>query len=191
MNLHIKMNLHKSMDQLIQPNKKNVLIYAAIAVLVAVLIGLAGGYYLGASLGKPEVEKSREAMLREIFGNVLFANNLSGKILEIASDKKSLTVEVSGVYCVNLPKDYQKKRVLIDENTKIVLRTNKDAAVFEEEMNELKKKEEMTPPLPYVEEEITAGDLRVGDIISFNFLQDENINILSAQFIAVQININR
>ena len=191
MNLHIKMNLHKSMDQLIQSNKKIVLIYAAIAVLVAVLIGLAGGYYLGASLEKSRVEKSREAMLREIFGNVLFANNLSGKILEIASDKKSLTVEVSRVYCVNLPKDYQKKRILIDENTKIVLRTNKDAAVFEKEMNELKKKGEMTPLLPYIEKEIKIDDLLVGDAIGFNFLQDENISILSAQFIAVQINVNR
>ena len=191
MNLHIKMNLHKSMDQLIQPNKKNVLIYAAIAVLVAVLIGLAGGYYLGASLEKSRVEKSREAMLREIFGNVLFANNLSGKILEIASDKKSLTVEVPGVYGVNLPKNYQEKRVLIDENTKIVLRTNKDAAVFEKEMNELKKKGEMTPPLPYIEKEIKIDDLLVGDAISFNFLQDENISILSAQFAAVQINVDR
>jgi len=187
MNLHIKMNLHKSMDQLIQSNKKIVLIYAAIAVL----IGLAGGYYLGASLEKSRVEKSREAMLREIFGNVLFANNLSGKILEIASDKKSLTVEVPGVYGVNLPKNYQEKRVLIDENTKIVLRTNKDAAVFEKEMNELKKKGEMTPPLPYIEKEIKIDDLLVGDAISFNFLQDENISILSAQFAAVQINVNR
>ena len=159
------------MDQTIQSNKKGALIYAAIAVLAAVLIGLLGGYYLGASLEKSRVEKSRETMLREVFGNVLFANNLSGKILEIASDKKSLTVEVSRVYGVNLPKDYQKKRILIDENTKIVLRTNKDAAVFEKE--------------------ITAGDLRVGDIISFNFLQEENVNILSAQFAAAQINVNR
>ena len=181
------MNLHKSMDQLIQSNKKIVLIYAAIAVL----IGLAGGYYLGASLEKSRVEKSRETMLREVFGNVLFANNLSGKILEIASDKKSLTVEVPGVYGVNLPKNYQEKRVLIDENTKIVLRTNKDAAVFEKEMNELKKKGEMTPLLPYIEKEIKIDDLLVGDAIGFNFLQDENISILSAQFIAVQINVNR
>jgi len=175
------------MDQSIQSNKiKNIFIYIAVAAVIS-----AGGYYLGVNLEKSRVEKSRETMLREVFGNVLFANNLSGKILKIASDKKSLTVEVPGIYGVNLPKNYQEKRVLIDENTKIVLKTNKDAAVFEEEMNELKKKGEMTPPLPYVEEEITAGDLRIGDIISFNFLQDENINILSAQFAAVQINVNR
>jgi len=171
-----------------QTNK--VIIPIVIAIVIAI-IALGVGYYLGASLEKSRVEKSREATLREIFGNVLFANNLSGKILEIASDKKSLTVEVPGVYGVNLPKDYQKKRILIDENTKIVLRTNKDAAVFEKEMNELKKKGEITPPLPYVEKEIKIDDLMVGDAIGFNFLQDENISILSAQFAAVQINVNR
>ena len=178
------------MDQTIQSNKKNVLIYA----VVAVLIGLLAGYYFGVSWEKSKVEKSREATLetalKEIFGGIL-VNNLSGKISDISPEKKFLTVEVPGVYDVNLPKNYQEKRVLIDENTKIVLRTNKDAAVFEEEMNELKKKEEMTPPLPYVEKEIKIDDLLVGDAISFNFLQDENINILSAQFAAAQINVNR
>jgi len=49
----------------------------------------------------------------------------------------------------------------------------------------------MTPPLPYVEKEIKIDDLMVGDAISFNFLQDENISILSAQFAAVQINVHR
>ena len=88
--------------------------------MVAVLIGLLAGYYFGVSWGKSKVEESREAMLREIFGNVLFANNLSGKILEIASDKKSLTVEVPGVYDVNLPKDYQKKRILMFKSTNII-----------------------------------------------------------------------
>ena len=175
------------MDQSIQSNKiKNIFIYIAVAAVIS-----AGGYYLGVNLEKSRVEKSRETMLREVFGNVLFANNLSGKILKIASDKKSLTVEVPGIYGVNLPKNYQEKRVLIDENTKIVLRTNKDAAVFEKEMNELKKKGEMTPLLPYIEKEIKIDDLLVGDAIGFNFLQDENISILSAQFIAVQINVNR
>jgi len=49
----------------------------------------------------------------------------------------------------------------------------------------------MTPLLPYIEKEIKIDDLLVGDAIGFNFLQDENISILSAQFIAVQINVNR
>ena len=175
------------MDQIIQSNNKNVLIYAVIAAIVALGIG----YYLGASLGKNKPGESPEAMLKEVFGSALFVNNLSGKILEISPDKKSLTVEVPGIYGVNLPKNYQEKRILIDENTKIVLRTNKDAAVFKKEMNELKKKGETAPPLPFVEKEIKVDDLTIGDAIGFNFHQDENINILSAQFIAVQINVNR
>ncbi|MDP3052355.1 MAG: hypothetical protein Q8N22_00110 [bacterium] len=181
------------MEQPIQStNKKNVLIYAAAAVLVAVSIGLFIGYYLGAALEKNKAgEFQEEAMLKEVFSSALFVNNLSGKILEISSDKKFLIVEVPGVYGVNLPKNYQEKRILIDENTKIVLRETKDLAVFEKEMNELKKKGEITPPFPYVEKEIKVDDLTIGDAISFNFPLDENISILSAQFTAVQINVNR
>lgn len=50
-------------------------------------------------------------MFKEVFANVGFANNLSGKILEISSDKKSLIVEVPGVYGLNPSKKYQKRKV--------------------------------------------------------------------------------
>jgi len=176
-------NNYNNMDQIIQSNKKNILIY----VILAVLIGLSLGYYCGVN----KAEEPREAMLQEIFGNALFANNLSGEILEIASDKKSLTIEVSGIYGVNLPKDYQKKQILINEDTKIVLRAKKDTVIFEKETSELQEKGEMAMPLPYIEKEIKAGALIIGDTLSFNFLQNKDTNILSTQFVAIQINVSR
>lgn len=178
--------------QPIQPNKTNILAGAIIIFLVSVSIGFVMGYYLpGVISGKIKTEDSRQAMLKEIFGNAILANNLFGEILNVSSDKKSLTAKVSGVYGINLPKDFQEKKVLISENTKIVLRTNKAIADFDKELAELRKKGDMNPPLPYTEKEIAVGELKVGDKINFDFAPGENINILNAQFNAVQINVNR
>jgi len=175
------------MDQIIQPNKetnkKNILIYSAIAVLI--------GLFLGYCWGTSKAGEPREVMLQEIFSDALFGNNLPGEILGIAPDKKSLTIGVSGIRGVNLPNGYQKKQVLVDENTKVILKIRKDATILEKEKTELKGSEGMSMLLPYVKQEVKIADLVVGDAVNFDFLQDQDANILSLQFIATQINVNR
>jgi len=171
------------MSQIIKSNKQNILIYIALAVVVSLFFG----YYLGVNRTK----ESREVMFQEVFGDTLFSNNLSGQVLEIVSDKKSLVVEVSGIHGVNLPKEYQKKQILVDSNTKIVLRTKKDVSTLEKEILELKGKEGMIMPVSYVEKEIEINDLVVGDDVNFNFVQDKDNNILNTQFVAIQINVIR
>jgi len=171
------------MDQIIQSNKKNILIY----VTLAVLVGLFLGYYWEVN----KIEESHDIMLQEIFSNALFNNNLSGEILKVASGEKSLTIKVSGIRGINLPSNYQKKEILVDENTKIILKIKKDAIILEKEKTELKGNEGMSMPSSYIKQEIKISDLIVGDTINFDFLQDQNTDILSLKFIATQINVSR
>ncbi len=176
--------------QSVQP-KKPIIIYIIIAVIAGLLGMLAGYYFLGIGLEKVGIQSSCQSALKEVFNNTSLINNLYGKIIGISSDKKSLAVEVAGVYGVNLPKNYQEKKVLIDENTKIVLMTKKTAEDFEKELAELKIKGNTIPPSPYAEKEIKIDDLITGDQISFNFMPAENSDVLSSQFIAAQINVYR
>ena len=173
-----------------QTNKnKNILIFVVIAVLA---FGV--GYYSGASLEKFKSKDSQETALKEIFGGILSGNNLSGTIAEISGDKKSLTVSVERILGVNLPKDYQKKRVLVNGNTKITLRENKSQEEWNKEFQEFQKKTATpgaTPPYPYTEKEITINDLKAGDSVNFTFSPDQNKTALDSQFSATQITVGR
>lgn len=152
---------------------KNILIYLVIA---AIILGV--GYYLGAGVEKNKAKQASESMLKEIFSSISFVSNLSGKISDISSDKESLIIEVPTILGVNLPKDYQKKKIVINENTKIILRETKDIAAFEKEM---------APALPYVEKEISVNDLKVGDSVNFGLQFQEGQTILTSQFTVLQI----
>ncbi|MBI4919752.1 hypothetical protein HY838_00390 [Candidatus Azambacteria bacterium] len=185
------------MDQIIQSNKiKNILIYIVIAA-----VALAMGYYFGSIVGKNKIaQESCQTMLKEVFSGVDFANNLSGNILEISSDQKSLIIDVPRVLSVNLPKEYRQKKVLLSDNAKIFLIEKKELAVFDKEMKEFLEKQKsiknisgLFPPVPSTEKEIKVGDLKIGDSVnvSFSFGPGASANPLDAQFTAVRINIYR
>jgi len=162
---------------------KNILIYILIAI-----IALGGGYYLGVSIEKNKAKQAREAMLKEVFSGVFSVGNLSGKISEISPDKKSFILEVPGIFGVNLPQDYQKKKIFIAENTKITLRENKIMEDFRKEVAANKKEGNMIlPPLPYTEKEIKIDDLKIGDDVNVGLQLQGNQSILDNQFTALQI----
>lgn len=186
------------MDQLIQSIKnKNVLLYA----IAAFLIALAAGYYFGSIIGKNKIAKELcRTTLKEMFNGVAFANNLSGKILEISSDKKSLIVDVPSVLSVNLPEEYRQKKVQLSENVKIFLIEKKEPAVFDREIKEFLEKQKnaknisgLIPPAPSTEKEIKADDLKIGDIVNFNISSNSgaNANPLDNQFTTIRVNISR
>lgn len=167
----------------------------AVPLLVAVL-ALGVGYYAGQYFGR----QRQEQMLKEIFSSANLANALSGKITAIASDKKSLVVEVGSITSVSLPRDYRNKTVLITGDTKIILREHKSPEVWSAEMKKYQEEAKKTkgamastPPLPYSEKEITAGELKVGDAIDFSFSSGTGgtAPILNNQFTATAVAVTR
>jgi hypothetical protein len=164
--------------------------------LLIVVVSLGIGYYAGQEFGR----QKREQMLTEIFDNAVFANNLYGIITAIAPDKKSLSVEVGGVSGINFPNDYRSKTVLVAKDTKIVLREHKNQEVLDEEIAKYQSDAEgaknpatFTPPLPYMEKDISVDDLKVGDRIDFNFSLDTDggAALLNNQFVAIEVAITR
>lgn len=151
-------------------NKKNLVPITAILALIA-------GYFIGFSIEKNNVKNIEARLTGEIFSNVFPVNNITGKIIAINSDKNILFVKVDNIYGVNIPKNYQEKQILIDSQTKIILRQNKDVVAINKEL---------------IEKKISTDELKVGDVINFSPLrQQQNENILSPLFVAVQINVSR
>jgi hypothetical protein len=147
---------------------------AALVLVAAVALGI--GYYAGQYSGQELGRQRQERMLKEIFNGANFANALSGKITAVASDKKSLVIEVGSITGVNLPGDYRNKTVLITGDTKIVLRERKsqevlsaEIAKYQADVKGAKNSTKFTPPAPYSEKEITVGELKVGDVVDFSF----------------------
>lgn len=174
-------------------NQQTQKIAVPILIVAVALVGI--GYYSGQYVGT----QRQEQMLEEIFGNVVLAGNLSGKIAAIASDKSSVSVEVDGITGVGLPQEYRNKTVLITGDTKIVLMKNKspeawneDVATYQVETTKVKGSTTFAPPpSPYSEKEITVGDLQVGDSVNFGFNPADGASVLDSRFTATTVSVIR
>lgn len=181
------------MDQNISSKIKDILIYIIIAAVAFV-----GGYYFGAAVAEDRAAELRRIAVKEIFGSVPFTRAISGKILEISSDKKSLVIEAFSVFGVNFPSEYRRKNVLITPETKFTRREPKDPSVFIKEVEEFAKKQKITKdvlslsrPLPFIEKEIKIDDLRIGDNVDLIFASEEGKSFLDNELTAVQIDVER
>ena len=189
------------MDQQIQTGKSTII--KKVALLIVIIILMAGAFFVGEYYGKAKDQAAnkiaRDNIVKEIFGDasMLATNSLSGKITSIAPDGKSIIVEVSSVFNVNLPNEYQQKNVLVNGDTKIVLLTQKDPQTLAEEMKEfqaqIKPGKPITtpPPSPTIQTEIKISDLKAGDNVNFSFAPDPNVNILNSQFTATNISVSK
>lgn len=173
--------------------KKNFLI------IVFVVAALAVGYYFGAQAEKTKAAESRAALVKEIFDPAVSSvSNVFGKIIEISSDKKSFIVESSGVFQVNLPAEYRRKRIVITPETTFVLYEQKAPDLFAMETEEYRKKQttaknglSLNRPIPVIEKEISSDGLRVGDMAGVIFAPESGKNFLDSEFTAVSISVNR
>lgn len=180
-----------------EQNNKNLMHFAGI--ILAAAVALAAGYYFGAEAEKTKAATSRAALVKEIFGPVLSIGNVFGKIIEIAPDKKSFVMEVPNVFQVNLPAEYSKKHIAIVSETALALFERKDHGTFTKEMEEFRKKQGVAKngllvdnsPVPYIEKEISSGDLKVGDEASVLFAPESGKNLLDNEFTAVHITVSR
>lgn len=160
-----------------QNNKNSIYLVCIVLVIVASFVG----YYFGASAEKIKAAASRMALVKEIFGQVLSVANVSGKILEIAPDKKSFVMEVPNMFQVNLPVEYRRKRITVVPETKIVL--------FEQKISDAPAVGR--PPVSVTEKEITLGDLKVGDRVSVLFAPDQGKTFFDSELTAVHITVSR
>ncbi len=143
--------------------------------IFAVLLVFLTGCLIGNFIAKIQSQNLEDKLAAEIFSNVFPLNSVVGEITAINSSKNILNAEVDSIYGVNIPKNYREKQLLIDSQTKIILRENKGGAT-----------------VALAAKEISVDELKVGDIISFTISQQQgNKNILNLSFIADQINVNR
>lgn len=157
-------------------------------MIVIAVLAASGGYYAGVVKG----EKTSEAVFKDSFSGIpLFS--LSGVITGISNDRKSIFVEMHDTAGIRLPEEYRGKTIMIDSDTKIVaLREKEQKALSAEEKQMLETRNKsaiFTVPIPYTEEESSAGALAVGSEINFTLKQSDDYNILDKQFSAAQITI--
>ncbi len=171
------------------PNLKSIgnILIAVVLILLAAVAGYSAGVYFDKN---KQTSAGSDSVVREIFGDSLFMNNLSGKILAINGG--NLTVKVDKIISANLPAQYQIKRVAISQDTKLVLRTNKSFEELNKEMRQASAGgKSFAPPAPYSDTTITASELKTGDSIHFTFASDKNLGILASQFMAEEIDVSR
>lgn len=166
-----------------------------VVALVVVILSFGWGSYLGkqneAQKNKDSAETAVRESLAEIFGKVS-VNNLQGKIVSVSPDKKSVIVEISSVFGLPLPRNYQTKTLLLSSAAEIIETEQKTTEEFQKELAQAKKKLVgfgFTPPSPVNTRTITADNLKPGEQISFSVADSGKI-ILDDTYEVSRINVS-
>lgn len=118
-----------------------------------------------------------------------FGNIFAGKILTVAPDKKSFQMEVTSFSGAPLPPKLRRKDVLMNENTKFVLRLKKNQSLYREEWAAYNKKKDNSRPAPlsYKEEKATVLDLRQDDEAEMGIVPTQGLTIHDIKFTAASV----
>ena len=171
----------RNFSDLISAKSGGLVIYIVASVIL---------FFLGYFAHTLQSQNSQDQAIQEIFSGTMFGSSLQGKITAVSQN--AIMVEVSKVYGLNLPKDYQTKTLSIDSNTKIILSKQKTAEEFSKELAEAKAKAKgnmmaFTPPAPFMEQSLTINDLKPDTRISFSVDPSQNKGILDSEYKAVEI----
>lgn len=163
-------------------------------VFVLAIAVLAGGYFVWQKKGSATQSSPPPSPSPEVFQELSrFSNVFSGKILTIAPDGKSFQMAVTNFSGANLPPEFQKKEVRVNESTTFTLRAKKDPALYAEEWAVYNKKKDNSLPAPvsYGEGRITLEDLRENDEVEVGIVHRDGATIRDMTFTAASLIVSR
>ena len=161
-----------------------ILVFFVAGFILGYLLGLGGRVQVLVDKYEAEIAtlQSQIEKAKKFFPSVSEIRALSGAIQEIKNNTIFLKSGASSNPFEELP---SVREVVVTDNTKIIKQEPKDPKLLQKEMTDYQKTFEEaqkepsattifpTPPMPFVEEEITIAELKVGDQITVE--ANENI----------------